>query len=106
MSRETVAVAMSGGVDSAAAALLLLEAGYNVWGVTLRLQSCPGAAEAAERELVPQPFAYKILKKLFPVRFIENFPPHISKFYQLFTSFKKNSASQFHKISGGFNFEM
>ena len=51
MSRETVAVAMSGGVDSAAAALLLLEAGYNVWGVTLRLQSCPGAAEAAEREI-------------------------------------------------------
>ena len=48
---KTVAVAMSGGVDSAAAALLLLEAGYHVWGVTLRLQSCPGAAEAAEREI-------------------------------------------------------
>ena len=51
MSRGTVAVAMSGGVDSAAAALLLAEAGYDVWGVTLRLQSCPGAAEAAEREI-------------------------------------------------------
>ncbi len=46
--KGTVAVAMSGGVDSSAAALLLAEAGYDVWGVTLRLQSCPGAAEAAE----------------------------------------------------------
>ena len=49
--KGTVAVAMSGGVDSAAAALLLAEAGYDVWGVTLRLQSCPGAAEAAEAEI-------------------------------------------------------
>lgn len=48
---KTVAVAMSGGVDSAAAALLLRQAGYHVWGVTLRLQSCPGAAEAAEQEI-------------------------------------------------------
>lgn len=49
--KGTVAVAMSGGVDSAAAALLLAEAGYNVWGVTLRLQSCPGAVETAEAEI-------------------------------------------------------
>lgn len=49
--KGTVAVAMSGGVDSAAAALLLAEAGYDVWGVTLRLQSCPGAAETAEAEI-------------------------------------------------------
>ena len=37
MSKARVAVGMSGGVDSSVAALLLLEQGYDVFGVTLRV---------------------------------------------------------------------
>lgn len=43
-----VAVAMSGGVDSAVAALLLRDAGWDVVGITMRLWHDPAAA-AAER---------------------------------------------------------
>ena len=45
---DRVAVAMSGGVDSAVAAMLLRDAGREVVGVTMRLWHDPGAA-AAER---------------------------------------------------------
>jgi tRNA-specific 2-thiouridylase len=44
--RRTVAVAMSGGVDSSVAAALLREAGHDVVGVMLRLWAEPGAAGA------------------------------------------------------------
>jgi tRNA-specific 2-thiouridylase len=48
LARGRVAVAMSGGVDSAVAAMLLRDAGHDVVGVTMRLWHDPGAA-AAER---------------------------------------------------------
>lgn len=48
MTRERVLVAMSGGVDSAAAAALLAAAGHEVVGATLKLW-CYGGAEASPR---------------------------------------------------------
>ncbi len=48
LARNRVAVAMSGGVDSAVAAALLRDAGFEVVGVTMRLWHDP-AAVAAER---------------------------------------------------------
>jgi tRNA-specific 2-thiouridylase len=41
MSKPRVAIAMSGGVDSSTAAALLVEEGYEVFGVMLRLWSAP-----------------------------------------------------------------
>src|SRR5260370_4253660 len=45
--KERVVVGMSGGVDSSAAAALLLEQGYDVVGITLKLwpQDCVSRAE-------------------------------------------------------------
>ncbi len=46
LARDRIAVAMSGGVDSAVAALRLRDAGYDVVGVTMRLWHDPAAAAA------------------------------------------------------------
>lgn len=43
---QTVVIAMSGGVDSSVAAALLLEQGYRVIGMMLRLWSAPGTEES------------------------------------------------------------
>ncbi len=51
-----VAVAMSGGVDSSVAAALLVERGYEVFGMMLRLWSEPGR-EAANRCCTPDAMA-------------------------------------------------
>ena len=49
-----VAVAMSGGVDSAVAALLLADQGFEVVGVTMRLWHDPGAARAERSCCAPE----------------------------------------------------
>lgn len=47
--RETIAVALSGGVDSATAAALLVEAGHRVVGLTMRLYDARGTRAAVGR---------------------------------------------------------
>jgi len=46
MGKEKILVAMSGGIDSSMAAHRLLQAGYEVVGVTMRLFEEPAAAPA------------------------------------------------------------
>lgn len=74
MSKKTVAVAMSGGVDSSVAAKLLLDQGYNVIGLTLRLW---GAKLNAAGQSIAEVDAKKIAELL-------NIPHHIIDCQQYF----------------------
>src|SRR5437870_12692330 len=47
--RDRIVVAMSGGVDSSVAAALLVETGYDVVGVTLRVWPWPNGPDASSR---------------------------------------------------------
>ena len=84
MSPKHICVAMSGGVDSAGAALLLRQAGYEVSGVTLRLHGYkdrPGLCGSADDILQAQQVAANIgiphqvldLSELFCRKVMDNF---------------------------------
>jgi tRNA-uridine 2-sulfurtransferase len=49
LARDTVVVALSGGVDSSVAAALLVEAGHRVVGITMRLYDASGTSAARGR---------------------------------------------------------
>src|SRR5690554_46128 len=81
---DRVIVAMSGGVDSSAAAALLLEAGYEVVGVTLRIWEPPQSKETKE-DIPGVNDARRVAEKLgipfYVVDFREIFTREVVKYF-------------------------
>ncbi len=79
MSKKAL-IAMSGGVDSSVAAAMMVEAGYDCLGVTMRLHdgdNCGAAAEAEDARMIAQrlgfPFAVADLRERFAQQVIDRF---------------------------------
>ena len=73
---ESIAVLMSGGVDSSVTALLLRDAGWDVVGVTMKIPApdgCCGAAAAVVCDQLDVPHYFIDVRKLFQNQVIEPF---------------------------------
>ena len=75
MEKKKVLVGMSGGVDSSAAAALLLEEGYDVYGATMRLLPC----ESDEYDTTAEEDAKKVCSALGIKHYIFDFREEFKK---------------------------
>lgn len=84
MAQEQVLVGMSGGVDSAAAAALLLEQGYQVTGCLLRLHSDPEnyAQAAADAQAVADKLGIPLLQADYSTLFHQQVMDYFARSYQ------------------------
>ena len=88
MNKKTVAVAMSGGVDSSLTAALLLEQGYDVFGITMLLTE-EGRRETVNVAAGEEPDCVRDARKVAAALGIEL---HVADFRQ---AFQKNVIDYF-----------